>query len=78
LNYLDENGAAIIPIDPKVFNQIIGAVAKGNLKRRAAKLYYRDACPVVHGDRTVTQYEACRVFRETVLIVQELYAKHGF
>jgi len=78
LKYLDENGAAIIAIDPTVFNQLIGAVASGVLKGRATRIYYRDACPVVHGDRVVTQHEAARIFKETVELIQELYAKHGF
>lgn len=64
----------IVEINPKVFNQLINAVATGSLKRRAVKIYFRDACPVVHGDRLVDGAEALRVLRETTGVVQELYS----
>ena len=64
----------VVEINPKVFNQLINAVATGSLKRRAVKIYFRDACPVVHGDRLVDGAEALRVLRETTGVVQELYS----
>ncbi len=66
-------GDKIVEINPKVFNQLITSVAKGALKRRAVKIYFRDACPVVHGNRSVNGVEALRVLRETLGVVQELY-----
>ncbi len=77
LNYLDSDGSALISIDPTVFNQILRLIASGPFKRKVTKLYYR-ACPVVHGDRIVSDSEAARVFRLTIEIVQDLYLKNGF
>jgi hypothetical protein len=64
----------IVEINPKVFHQLIKAVARGSLKRRAVRLYFHDACPVVHGDRSVGNDEALRVLRETTSLIQELYS----
>jgi hypothetical protein len=72
--FFEKAGEKIVEINPKVFNQLIKAVASGSLKRRAVKLYFRDACPVVHGDRLVDGAEALRVLRETTGVVQELYS----
>ncbi len=70
----EKAGEKIVEINPKVFNQLIKTVASASLKRRAVKLYFRDACPVVHGDRSVDGAEALRVLRETLGVVQELYS----
>lgn len=70
------HGENVIVINPKVFNQLIGAVCKGGLKRRAVGIYYSDGCPVVHGDRSINADEALRVLRETLNVVQELYTLH--
>lgn len=64
----------IVEINSKVFHQLIKAVAHGSLKKRAVRLYFHDACPVVHGDRSVGPEEALRVLRETTSVVQELYS----
>jgi len=70
----EKAGDKIVEINPKIFNQLIKAVATGSLKRRTVKLYFRDACPVVHGDRLVDGDEALHVLRETTSVVQELYS----
>lgn len=70
------HGENIISINPKIFNQLISAVCKGTLKRRAQGIYYSDACPVVHGDRSINADEALRVLKETLDVVQELYSLH--
>jgi hypothetical protein len=70
------HGDNIISINPKVFNQLISAVCKGAIKRRAVKIYYSDGCPVVHGDRSINANEALRVLRETLDVVQALYSLH--
>lgn len=70
------HGENIISINSKVFNQLISAVCKGALKRRAVGIYYSDGCPVVHGDRSINADEALRVLRETLDVVQELYSLH--
>lgn len=70
----EKAGDKVVEINPKIFNQLIKAVASGSLKRRAVKIYFRDACPVVHGDRLVDGAEALRVLRETTGVVQELYS----
>lgn len=62
--------------NPRVFNQLISAVCKGALKRRAVGIYYSDGCPVVHGDRAIDAGEALRVVRETLDVVQNLYFVH--
>lgn len=51
----------IIEINPKVFNQLIKSLATGSLKRRAVKIYFRDACPVVHSDQSTAlrRYAYC-------------------
>ncbi len=67
----------VIEINPAVFNHLIKSISKGQLKRRAIKLYYRDACPVVHGDRLVTADEALRVLTDTIDVIQELYSVNG-
>lgn len=67
----------VIEINPEVFNHLIKSISKGHLKKRATKLYYRDACPVVHGDRLVTSDEALRVLTETIDVIQELYSVNG-
>ena len=74
---LQKESDKIIEINPKVFHQLIKAVARGSLKRRAVRLYFHDACPVVHGDRSVGSEEALRVLRETTSLVQELYRAAG-
>ena len=61
-------------INPEKFSQLIKAISRGELKKRAVKLYYRDACPVVHGDRAVTSGEALRILQNTTEVVQKLYA----
>ena len=75
--FFERYGDNVIEINPKVFNQLIRAISSGNLKRRAIKIYYRDACPVVHGDRSINADEAFRVIRETTDVVQELYSSQG-
>jgi len=67
----------IIEINPAVFNQLIKAISRGKLKRRAIRIYYREACPVVHGDRLVNAEEALRVLQETMDVIQNLYSLHG-
>jgi hypothetical protein len=66
----------VIEINPKVFNHLIKSISKGELKKRTVRLYYRDACPVVHGDSSVTTDEAFRVLCETMDVIQELYSSH--
>jgi hypothetical protein len=78
IDNLTINGAEIIAIDPSVFNQLIGAVASGSLKKRAVKIYYKEACPVMHGDNIVNQNDAAKVFHDTIVLIEELYDKHGF
>ena len=70
------HGENVISVNPKVFNQLIGVVSKGGLKRRAVGIYYSDACPVVHGDRSINANEALRVLKQTLNVVQELYTLH--
>ena len=67
----------VIEINPKVFNHLINSISKGKLKKRAVRIYYHDACPVVHGDRSVTADEAFQVLSETMGVIQELYSSHG-
>ena len=74
--FFEPHREKVIEINPEVFNQLIGAISSGKLKRRAVKIYYRDACPVVHGDRSVNADQALRVLRETADVVQELYSLH--
>jgi hypothetical protein len=74
--FFEPHGEKVIEINPKVFNQLIGAISSGKLKRRAVRIYYRDACPIVHGDRSVNGGQALRVLRETTDVVQELYSLH--
>jgi hypothetical protein len=66
----------VIEINPKVFNHLIKSISKGKLKKRILGIYFRDACPVVHGDRSVTADEAFRVLCETMDVIQELYSSH--
>ena len=66
----------MIEINPKVFNQLVKEVSRGKLKRYAVKIYYRDACPVIHGDRSMNADDALRVLRDTLDVVQELYSLH--
>lgn len=66
----------IVSINPKIFNQLIKAASRGNLKQRAVRIYYCDGCPVVHGDRSINADEALRVLRETLEVVQELYSSY--
>lgn len=75
--FLEPFGGNLININPKdVFNQLIRKVSSGKLKRRAFRIYYGDACPIVHGDRSMSADEALRVLRETMDLVQELYSLH--
>jgi hypothetical protein len=75
--FFEPQGKNVIEINPKVFNQLLKEVSRGKLKRRAIRIYYRDACPVVHGDRSMNADDALRVLRETMDVVQELYSLHG-
>jgi hypothetical protein len=75
--FFKTHGEKVTKISPEVFNQLIRAISSGKLKKRARKIYYQDACPVVHGDRLVNADEALRVLRETTEVVQELYSPHG-
>lgn len=68
---IDKN---VISINPRIFNQLINAVCRGDLKQRAVRIYYSDGCPVVHGDRSITADEALRVLRATLDVTQELYS----
>ena len=73
--FLELHAKNLININPKdVFNQLIKRVSSGKLKRRAFKIYYRDACPIIHGDRSMNGDEALRVLRETMDVIQELYS----
>lgn len=72
--FFSPHSREVISINPKVFNQLIKAVSRGNLKQRAVGIYYCDGCPVVHGDRSITADEALRVLRATLDVVQELYS----
>jgi hypothetical protein len=74
--FFEPQGENVIEINPKIFNQLLKEVSRGKLKRRAIKIYYRDACPVVHGDRSMNADDALRVLRETMDVVQELYSLH--
>lgn len=67
-------GKDVIEINPEKFNQLIKAISRGELKKRAVKLYYREACPVVHGDSAVTSDQALRVLKHTTEVVQKLYS----
>ena len=78
LGFFAGYGDKVIEINPKVFNQLIRSVAKGRLKKKAIQIYYRDACPVVHGDKVVNSDVALRVLRETIDVVQGLYSSNGF
>lgn len=72
--FFEPHGENVIEINPEKFNQLIKAISSGELKKRAVKLYFRDACPVVHGDRAVTSDEALHILQNTTEIVQQLYA----
>jgi len=72
--FFEPHGEKVIEINPEVFNQLIKAISKGKLKRRAIKIYYREACPVVHGDMSVKADQALRVLRETTDVIQQLYS----
>jgi hypothetical protein len=74
--YFEPLGENVIEINPKVFNQLVKEVSRGKLKRYAVKIYYRDACPVIHGDRSMNADDALRVLRDTLDVVQELYSLH--
>jgi len=74
--FFEPHGKNVIEINPKVFNQLIKEVSGGKLKKRALKIYFREACPVVHGDHSISGDEALRVLRETMKVVQELYFLH--
>ena len=74
--FFKPHGKNVIEINPKVFNQLIKEVSGGKLKKRAFKIYYRDACPVVHGDHSMNADETLRVLRETMDVAQELYFSH--
>jgi len=78
LGFFAGYGEKVIVINSKVFSQLINVISKGRLKRRAVQIYYRDACPVVHGNRVVNKQEALQVLRETLEIVQSLYSSNGF
>lgn len=71
-------GDHVVEINPEKFNQLIKAISRGDLKKRAVKLYYREACPVVHGDRAVTSDQALNVLKHTTEVVQKLYSFNGF
>jgi hypothetical protein len=72
--FLKPNGDNVPKVNPDIFSQCIKAISRDELKRRAVKLYYRDACPIIHGDRTVTSDEALCILRNTTEVVQQLYA----
>ena len=74
--FFEPYGKNVIEINPRVFNQLIKKVSTAKLKKRAFKIYYRDACPIIHGDRSINADEALRVLRETIDVVQELYSFH--
>jgi hypothetical protein len=74
---LHKLGSNVVEINPRVFNQLISAVAPAKLKKRASRLYYHDACPVIHGDRVVNADQSLQVLRETMSVVQELYSSAG-
>lgn len=61
-------------INPKIFYQILKAISSGELKKRATKLYYKEACPVIHGNRSVTSDQALHILESTTDVVQDLYA----
>jgi len=75
--FFQKLGSNVVEINPKVYNQLISAVARGPLKKRAVRLYYRNACPVIHGDRVVNADQSLQVLRETISVVQELYSSAG-
>lgn len=72
--FFEPHGENVIEINPEKFNQLIKSASSGKLKKRAVRLYYRDACPVVHGDKSVTSVEAINTLQKTTEIVQQLYS----
>jgi len=73
-DFFKPHGNNVIEINPEKFNQLIKAISRGELKKRAVKLYYREACPVVHGDPSVTSDQALRILQHTTEVVQKLYS----
>lgn len=74
--FFEPHGEKVIEINPEIFNQLIKAISSGKLKKRAVRLYYRDACPVVHGDKSITSIEAITILQNTTEIVQQLYSSN--
>jgi hypothetical protein len=74
--FFEPHGKNVIEINPPKFGQLIKKISGGKLERRACTLYYYNACPVVHGARSMNADEALRVLRETMDVVQELYFLH--
>lgn len=62
--------------DERRFSRLIGAIAKGPLRRRVNALYYGLASPVVHGVRSVSAAEARRAIKETLTLAEDLYGEH--
>lgn len=72
--FFEPHGENVIDINPEVFNQLIKAISEGKIKKHAINIYYREACPVVHGDKSVKADQALRVLRETTDVIQQLYS----
>lgn len=69
-------GENVVLFEKYNWGQLRDKVSSGPLREQLSDLYRR-LCEVLHARRTVTAEEARGVFRETLLVIEELYENHG-
>lgn len=59
-------------------SQLINKISWGELRRKIKDIYYNKTSFLIHGHKTMKRKEAKELFRETMVVVQELYSKNGY
>ncbi len=71
-----DRGENVVLYEKYSWGQLRDKVSSGPLQEKLRVLYGR-LCEVLHGRRSVSAEEAREVFRETLIVIEELYDNHG-
>jgi hypothetical protein len=76
-NLFPDLGENVVLFEKFRWSDLREKVARDSLRERLDELY-KDLCAVIHGRRTVSKDEARKQFEETLQVVEQLYASHGY
>ena len=72
---ISKQGKYYIPIEKYKWDKLHKKVSTGPLRKKLRNLYRR-LSTVLHAGRAATSEEALEVFKETLLVIEELYGSH--